>query len=179
MGGRPGGRHLQQQPRAAAAQICPDPPRRASQSLPIMAMFSSSSCPLEWILNFYLTFLVVSARSKYKLQHQVPHVRRCTHHLITFTRSRSQGRTRFQLNRQHAARSPEHAPESWGPVMILMLVQYCIGHPGTPPRGILWLCMGGSGRFIYGLGYASKGPEGRLIDSHWLPRCHVRRPIAL
>lgn len=98
----------------------------------------------SFIMNLYLTINVVLARKKYDVQYPALYAPESHKHAKAFN----------CVQRAH-----QNTLESWAPIMILMLVVgLCAPKPAAAFGGI-WV----ASRFIYGYGYATGGPQGRML----------------
>merc|ERR1719471_1931191 len=98
----------------------------------------------SWVMNTYMSIQVAMARKKYGVKY--PNL---------YAPEGHKGAFEFNcIQRVH-----QNTLESWGPLTVLCLVNalynpvYSAAFYGT------WVV----GRFLYSIGYSTKGPEGRLI----------------
>jgi glutathione S-transferase len=56
-------------------------------------------------------------------------------------------------------RAHQNTLENWAPIQILMLVNGLVYPCASAALGLVWVL----GRILYGYGYATKGPKGRMF----------------
>eukprot|EP00996_Jenningsia_fusiforme_P005663 NODE_6677_length_545_cov_235.804435_g6256_i0.p1 GENE.NODE_6677_length_545_cov_235.804435_g6256_i0~~NODE_6677_length_545_cov_235.804435_g6256_i0.p1 ORF type:complete len:142 (+),score=2.25 NODE_6677_length_545_cov_235.804435_g6256_i0:63-488(+) len=99
---------------------------------------------LSWILNIFLSVQVSRARKLYKVNYPT----------LYASESHKNAESFNCIQRAH-----QNTLESWAPVQILMLVNGVFQPTLAATLGFLWVV----GRFLYGIGYASSGPKGRML----------------
>lgn len=99
---------------------------------------------LSWLSNMYLTINVVKARKKYDVKYPA-----------LYALDNHPNAEEFNC----VQRAHQNTLENWAPVQLLMAFNGILHPKFAAVCGAIWA----SGRVIYGYGYATKGPNGRML----------------
>ncbi|CAK0814732.1 unnamed protein product [Prorocentrum cordatum] len=98
----------------------------------------------SWISNMYLVINVVKARKKYKVEYPA-----------LYAPDGHPNASEFNC----VQRAHQNTLENWAPVQLAMAFNGIMYPKFAAACGTIWAV----GRIIYGYGYASGGPQGRMV----------------
>mmetsp|Transcript_20263 Transcript_20263/g.52309 ORF Transcript_20263/g.52309 Transcript_20263/m.52309 type:complete len:160 (-) Transcript_20263:57-536(-) len=101
---------------------------------------------LSNLMNMYLTINVLKARKKYSVDYPALYAPESHKYAKEFN----------SVQRAH-----QNTLESWAPTMLLMLVVGLRAPKASAISGLLYVL----GRVVYGYGYATSGPGGRMLGA--------------
>eukprot|EP00657_Telonema_sp_P-1_P008245 TRINITY_DN2904_c0_g1_i1.p1 TRINITY_DN2904_c0_g1~~TRINITY_DN2904_c0_g1_i1.p1 ORF type:complete len:108 (+),score=38.33 TRINITY_DN2904_c0_g1_i1:134-457(+) len=95
-------------------------------------------------MNFFLVFQVIKARKAYDIQYPALY---------------APSGSKYEKEFNSVQRAHQNTLENFAPIQILMIVNGLLYPKLAALLGFVWV----AGRVIYGIGYASGGPQGRKI----------------
>jgi len=101
---------------------------------------------LSWFMNFYLAFMVMGARKKYKVEYPA-----------LYADASIKDHEKFNC----VQRAHQNTLENFASVQILMIVNGLVFPEASAILGLIWVFA----RVAYGYGYANHGPSGRTFGA--------------